>query len=39
MRKPKDLLLTDNVSIKHIGGKFTVPKGKILRVKVMDVKK
>lgn len=38
MKKPKDLLLTDNVSIKHIGGKFKAPKGKVLRVKVMDVK-
>jgi len=39
MRKTKDLLLTDNVSIQHIGGSFKVQKGKVLRVKVMDVKK
>jgi len=39
MRKHKDLLLTDNISITHLGGRFKAPKGKILRVKLMDVKK
>jgi len=39
MRKHKDLLLTKNISIDHLGGKFIAKKGKVLRVKVMDVNK
>lgn len=39
MRKPKDILLTENINIKYVGGNFKVPKGKILRVKVLEVSK
>lgn len=39
MRKTKDLLLTENINIKYLGGVFNVPKGKLLRVKVLKVDK
>ena len=39
MKKFKDLLVTENIEIRHIGGSFKVLKGEVIRIRVLKVGK